>query len=64
MNERTVRYTNANTRFKYVHYHKHITGGNFKYPGLQISVRTGKLASESLFLIQNICCGCSKEPSQ
>ena len=22
MNERTVRYTNANTRFKYVHYHK------------------------------------------
>ena len=31
-------------------------------PGLQIRVRIGKLFS--LFLIQNICCGYSKEPSQ
>ena len=31
-------------------------------PGLQIRVRIGKLVS--LFLIQNICCGYSKEPSQ
>ena len=30
--------------------------------GLQIRVRIGKLFS--LFLIQNICCGYSKEPSQ
>ena len=30
--------------------------------GLQIRVRTGKLVS--LFLIQNICCGYTKEPSQ
>ena len=30
--------------------------------GLQISVGNGKLVS--LFLIQNICCGYSKEPSQ
>ena len=30
--------------------------------GLQIRVRIGKLVS--LFLIQNICCGYSKEPSQ
>ena len=29
--------------------------------GLQIKVRIGKLFS--LFLIQNICCGYSKEPS-
>ena len=29
------------------------------YPGLQIRVRNGKLF---LFLIQNICCGYSKEP--
>ena len=31
-------------------------------PGLQIRVRIGKLFS--LFLIQNICFGYSKEPSQ
>ena len=31
-------------------------------PGLQIRVRIGKLSS--LFLIQNICCGYSKESSQ
>ena len=31
-------------------------------PELQIRVRIGKLFS--LFLIQNICCGYSKEPSQ
>ena len=31
-------------------------------PGLQIRVCIGKLFS--LFLIQNICCGYSKEPSQ
>ena len=30
--------------------------------GLQMKVRIGKLFS--LFLIQNICCGYSKEPSQ
>ena len=30
--------------------------------GLQIRVHIGKLFS--LFLIQNICCGYSKEPSQ
>ena len=30
--------------------------------GLQIRVRIGKLVSS--FLIQNICCGYSKEPSQ
>ena len=30
--------------------------------GLQIRVRIGKLFS--LFLIQNICCGYSKKPSQ
>ena len=30
--------------------------------GLQIRVRIGNLFS--LFLIQNICCGYSKEPSQ
>ena len=30
--------------------------------GLQISMRIGELFS--LFLIQNICCGYSKEPSQ
>ena len=32
------------------------------YTGLQIRVRIGKLFS--LFLIQIICCGYSKEPSQ
>ena len=32
------------------------------YTGLQIRVPTGKLFF--LFLDQNICCGCSKEPSQ
>ena len=31
-------------------------------PGLQIRMRIGKLFS--LFLMQNICCGYSKEPSQ
>ena len=40
--------------------------GDFKIidsnPGLQIRVRTGYLFS--LFLIQNIRCGYSKEPSQ
>ena len=36
--------------------------GHVAYPGLQIRVRIGKLVS--LFLIQNICCGYSKEPSQ
>ena len=34
----------------------------FAVPGLQIRVRIEKLFS--LFLIQNICCGYSKEPSQ
>ena len=33
----------------------------FRTAGLQIRVRIGKLVS--LFLIQNICCGYSKEPS-
>ena len=32
------------------------------FSGLQIRVRIEKLFS--LFLIQNICCGFSKEPSQ
>ena len=34
----------------------------WEYPGLQIRVRIGILFS--LFLIQNIWCGYSKEPSQ
>ena len=34
----------------------------FLVPGLHIKVCIGKLFS--LFLIQNICCGYSKEPSQ
>ena len=46
-------------------YARGVTGLNFKiymYSGLQIIVYIGKLFS--LFLIQNICCGYSKEPSQ
>ena len=35
---------------------------NMPPTGLQIRVRIGKLFS--LFLIQNICCGYSKEPSR
>ena len=35
---------------------------NWPVSGLQIRVRIGKLIS--LFLIQDICCGYSKEPSQ
>ena len=39
-----------------------LTSRNIQGSGLQIRVHIGKLCS--LFLIQNICCGYSKEPSQ
>ena len=41
---------------------KSITSILYLTPGLQIRVPIGKLFF--LFLIQNICCGNSKEPSQ
>ena len=42
--------------------HPNTENGNILVAGLQIRVRIEKLFS--LFLIQNICCGYSKEPSQ
>ena len=42
--------------------HEPFTISTLHVAGLQIRVRIGKLFS--LFLIQNICCGYSKEPSQ
>ena len=48
-------------RYCSVHYEKLFFSCLGTTTGLQIRVRIGKLIS--LFLIQNICCGCSNEPS-
>ena len=52
--------SNQKGQARYAHLHS-LSMALLSTPGLQIRVCIGKLFS--LFLIQNICCGYSKEPS-